>query len=299
MLKFPWPARKKADSMQPVAAEAKPPLNSPQDGLDGATNEGFHARAARMISNATRLALEPHDEAAPYKHLYAAADELLLCQKEAESRLASATETAEDAALPAFIAELSVRRGLYLTKTDLLSDGEAALVAGLPAIEAGLPDRALLLLRAYNALALLHAERDEPQRALERLEAAEAVFRSHLAVQAAPDVSASPPAASQPGAPAAAGAASGGAAVQTAPGEGPRATGERREDAEAGEGAASSDGGTVPASAAEQAHTLTLFYLAQVLSHFCPTSFLARVGTCSNCTNVSSCPFEQSMPGSR
>ncbi len=283
--------------MQPVAAEAKPPLDSPQDGLDGATDEGFHARAARMISNATRLALEPHDEAAPYKHLYAAADELLLCQKEAESRLASTTEkkTAEDAALPAFIAELSVRRGLYLTKTDLLSDGEAAMVAGLPAVEAGLPDRALLLLRAYNALALLHAERDEPQRALERLEAAEAVYRSHLAAQAAPDASALPPAASQPGVSAATGAASRDAAVQAAAGEGPRATGERREDAEAGEGAASSEGGTLPASAAEQAHTLTLFYLAQVLLTSASRAFWQEWRPAPFGTGVSSCPAGDSQ----
>ena len=179
MLKFPWP-KKKSEGVS--AAVAKPSLQR-ADTVEGTDFIATYVQPA--LAEARRLASQPSDDAAPYKDLYAAADVLLQCQRQAEAR-ASLAAAASVMALSAVIAELSVRRGLYLAKTDLLSDAEAAITAGLPALEAALPNLALLLLRANNVLALLLGERDEPEAALERLESAERVYRQHLAPQAAP-----------------------------------------------------------------------------------------------------------------
>ena len=191
MLKFPWP-RKKSEGMSAAAAEHSLQKADTVEGTDFFATYGQPA-----LAEARRLASQPSEDAAPYKDLYAAADVLLQCQRQAEAHVSSAA-AASDPALSALIAELSVRRGLYLAKTELLSDAEAAIMAGMPALEAALPNLALLLLRANNALALLLGERDEPQAALERLETAERIFRQHLAPQAAPQEqhAALPPAAS-------------------------------------------------------------------------------------------------------
>lgn len=178
MLKFPWP-KKKSGGVS--AAAAKPSLQK-ADTVEGTDFVAVYVQPA--LAEARRLASQPSEDAAPFKDLYAAADVLLQCQRQAEAH-ASLAAAASDLELLAVIAELSVRRGLYLAKTDLLSDAEAAITAGLPALQAGLPNLALLLLRANNALALLLGERDEPEAALERLETAERVYRQHLAPQAA------------------------------------------------------------------------------------------------------------------
>ena len=234
------------------------------------------------------------------------------CRQQAEAHEASETSHASDPALPLAIAELQVRRGLLLLNTDRLADGEAAVAAGVPALEAALPRHALLLLRAHQALALQHGERDELAPALQRLQAAEALYRQHLAPRPAAQApkhdqaprpadvaeagaAGQPGQASEPGAlgaaaPSSAGrdSAAAGAAEQAAQQSKPEAPatagpssaaadtgsvtsaaapaeateGAQAPGAEAADGAAGET--AAPANAADQAHTMTLFYLAQV-----------------------------------
>ena len=238
----------------------------------------------------------------------------ITCWQQAEAGEASESSRASDPELPLAIAELQVRRGLLLLNTDQLADGEAAVAAGVPPLEAALPRHALLLLRAYQALALQHGERDRLEPALQRLQAAEALYRQHLAPRPAAQApqhdqalqpagvaeagaAGQPGQANEPGAPAvaapssaghdsaAAGAAgqdaqqgkpgaaaavgpgsavagAGSEASVAAPAQAGAAGGAQAPGAEAADGAAG--GAAVPASAADQAHTMTLFYLAQV-----------------------------------
>ena len=212
-------------------------------------------------------------------------------------------------------AQLQVRRGLLLLQTDQLADGEAAVAAGVPVLEAALPRHALLLLTAYQALALQHGERDELEPALQRLEAAEVLYRQHLAprpaaqaaqhkqapqaTDVAEDGAAGPPGqAKESGAPASAapsGAAVGPHSAAAGAAEQPAQQGKPEATAAAWPGSAAADSGSdasaaapasagvaggeqpsgagvtdevvdeaaVPVSAAAQAHTMTLFYLAQ------------------------------------
>lgn len=181
------------------------------------------------------------------------------CRQQAEAREPPESSPASHPALPLAVAELQVRRGLLLLNTDQLADGEAAVAAGVPVLEAALPRHALLLLRAYQALALQHGERDELEPALQRLQAAEALYRQHLAPRPAhqgkPEAAAA--AVSGSAAASAGSGASAAAAAEAGAAEGAQAPSSGAADQAAG-------GAAVPASAADQAHTMTLFYLAQV-----------------------------------
>ncbi|GFR52201.1 hypothetical protein Agub_g14740, partial [Astrephomene gubernaculifera] len=70
-----------------------------------------------------------------------------------------------------------IRCGLILLDTDLLADGEASILAGLPLLETS-PDTFLAwLLESYNALGALYSQRGELQRALSLLQRAEALYQ--------------------------------------------------------------------------------------------------------------------------
>ena len=187
-----------------------------------------------------------------------------VCRQQAEAREAPESPHAGDPALPLAVAELQVRRGLLLLTTDRLADGEAAVAAGVPALEAALPRHALLLLRAHQALALQHGERDELEPALQRLQAAEALYRQHLAPQhdqplrptdiAEAGAVGQPGQASEPAAPAAAAPSSAGqdSAAAGAAEQGAQ-QGEPEAAAAAGPGSTAADAGS-GASAAAPAH---------------------------------------------
>ena len=86
MLKFPWPSKKKQQDVPvPMPGNREQAENA---STAGAVPEGaldfYVSHVSPALAESRRLASQPADAAAPFKHLYAAADVLLACQKRAE-----------------------------------------------------------------------------------------------------------------------------------------------------------------------------------------------------------------------
>ena len=86
MFKFPWPSKKKSqEEPASMPGNEKQVESAPAATAAPESAQDFYAsNVLPAIAESRRLASQLEDAATPFKHLYAAADVLLACQRQAE-----------------------------------------------------------------------------------------------------------------------------------------------------------------------------------------------------------------------